>query len=119
MSNKEIEQLRAMVLSERSERKGPFSKALRERLNAFLNERYRAGESLKKVGDQLGLSKATVQYWRARWGERVEKKAKLRRVKVVTEKPATTKVVTLHGPAGTRVDGLNLDEVAAVWRKLQ
>lgn len=118
MSKKDIEQLRALVLSERRAKRGPFSTTLRERLNTFLKARAREGESLKSVGEQLGLSNATVQYWKARWSERAERAPKLRRVTVVAEKSPSEKEVTMHGPAGTRVEDLTLDEVASLWRKL-
>ena len=119
MSDQEVEELRALILSERGKKKGPFPKALRARLNGFLKGKWQQGASLKRVGEQLGLSGPTVQYWRARWGEQDKKGAKLRRVEVTSEKvPAPKKSVTVHGPAGTRVDGLSLDDVATLWSKL-
>lgn len=119
MSKKEIEELRSLVLSERSGERGPFSSGLRARLQTFLKAKLREGESLKRVGEELGLSKATVHYWRSRWSEENKDTAKLRRVKVVSEKAVSGRTVTLHGPAGTRIEGLGLDDVAALWRKLQ
>ena len=119
MSDQEIEELRALILSERGDKKGPFPKGLRERLNGFLKAKWQQGASLKRVAGQLGLSDHTVQYWRTRWGERGKADAKLRRVEVVSEKPGKlAKTVTIHGPAGTRVEGLSLDEVASLWSKL-
>jgi hypothetical protein len=118
MSKKEIEELRSLVLSERGEKKGPFSGALRDRLNTFLRAKVREGESLQKVGAALGLSSHTVQYWKSRWSERDEGPAKLRRVKVLAERPVSGRKVTMHGPAGTRIEDLDLDEAAALWRKL-
>ena len=118
MSDQEIEELKALVLSDRKERRGPFSKQVRERVQGYLKEKWRSGVSLKHVGQELGLSDHTVQYWRARWSERGEERAKLRRVEVAFEKASAERTLTVHGPAGTRVDGLSLDEVAALWRKL-
>ena len=120
MSDQETEELRALILRERGEKKGPFPKALRERFNGFLRSKWRAGVPLKRVGQELGLSSHTVDYWRARWGERDKDEAKLRRVEVVKEKPlARAKSrVTMHGPAGTRIEDLNLDDAAALWSKL-
>ena len=118
MSKKEVEELRSLVLSERRGERGPFSSGLRARLHAFLKAKLREGESLKEVGAELGLSKATVHYWRSRWSEEAQGAAKLRRVKVVSEKPVSGRRVTLHGPAGTRIEDLDLDDVAALWRKL-
>jgi len=45
MIDKAIEELRALVRSDRRARKGPFSTELRERLNAVLKRRWQAGES--------------------------------------------------------------------------
>ena len=119
MSDQEIEELKALVLTDRKERRGPFSKQVRERVQGYLKKKWRSGVSLKRVGQELGLSDHTVQYWRARWSERGEEGAKLRRVEVVAESAPSARVVTVHGPAGTRVDGLSLDEVTTLWRKLQ
>ena len=118
MSKKEIEELRSLVLSERRGERGPFSIALRARLHAFLKAKLREGESLKEVGAELGLSKATVHYWKSRWSEENKDTAKLRRVKVVSERTSPGMKVTMHGPAGTRIEDLGLDDVAALWRKL-
>lgn len=63
MSKDEIEELRALVLSERLGKRGPFSGALRERLHEFLKAQSRAGASLNKLGAELGLSHATVHYY--------------------------------------------------------
>ena len=118
MSKKEIEELRSLVLGERRGERGPFSSGLRARLQTFLKAKLREGESLKRVGEELGLSKATVHYWKSRWSEPSESPAKLRCVKVVSEKPVHGRKVTILGPAGTRVEDLSLDDVAALWRKL-
>lgn len=118
MSDQEIEELKALVLSDRKARRGPFSREVRERVQGFLKSKWRSGAQLKQLGQELGLSAHTVQYWRSRWGEGVENKAKLRRVKVASEKPVVSEAVTMHGPAGTRIDGLSLDDAAALWRKL-
>lgn len=117
MSDKEIEELRALVRSDRRTRKGPFSIETRQRLQAFLKRRWQAGESLASLGQQLGLSDHTLQYWRSHWGERPKRGMQLRRVEVIAERPLTGKV-TLHGPAGTRIENISLDEVTELWRKL-
>jgi len=120
VSDQEIEELKALVVSDRRRRRGPFSKEVRQRVEAYLKEKWRSGMSLKRLGEEIGVSGHTVTFWRARWGERDEAQPKLRRVEVVSEKPrkpAKTSV-TMHGPAGTRIEGLNLDDAAALWRKL-
>ena len=118
MSHKEIDELRALVRQDRRMRKGPFSIELRRRLQAFIKQRWQAGESLQELSRQLGVSDHTVHYWRSHWGERAERGVQLRRVEVIAERPLTTRTVTVHGPAETRIEGLELDEVVALWRKL-
>jgi len=118
MSDKEIEELRALVRADRRTRRGPFSSELRETLSAFLRSRWQRGESLRELAKQLGLSDHTVHFWRSRWGERKEDRTQLRRVEVVAERPLSQGDIMMHGPSGTRVEGLSLDEVATLWRKL-
>lgn len=118
MSDKEIEELRALVRRDRRTRQGPFHPELRQRLNAFLQERWRAGASLKVLAAELGINEYTVQYWRTHWGERHERGVQLRRVEVIAERPLPSRAVTVHGPARTRVEGLQLDELAELWSKL-
>ena len=118
MIDKEIEELRALVRSDRRARKGPFSPGLRQRLNVFLKRRWQAGESLKVLAAQLGLSDHTVQFWRSHWGERSERGVQLRRVEVIAARPIAEGRFTMHGPAGTRMDELTLDDAAELWRKL-
>lgn len=118
MSDREIEALRVLVASDRRGKRGRYSPEVRKRLEAYLKKAWRSGTSLKRAGESLGLSGATVAFWKARWSERAERAPKLRRVTVVAEKASSEKTVTMHGPAGTRIEGLTLDEVAALWRKL-
>ena len=73
---------------------------------------------MKALATELGISEYTVQYWRSHWGERHQRGVQLRRVEVIAERPLSSRAVTVHGPAGTRIEGLQLDEVAELWRKL-
>jgi hypothetical protein len=118
MSDQEIEELKALVISDRKSKSGPFSHEVRERVQGFLKEKRQSGERLKHIGQQLGLRHHTVQYGRSRWIERDEKTPNLRRVAVASEKATESKTLTMYGPAGARIDGLNLEEAAAHWRKL-
>jgi hypothetical protein len=118
MRDTEIEELRALVRQDRRASKGPFSPELRERLKDFLRRRWQAGESLRELGRQLGLSHHTVQFWRSHWGECKQRGAQLRRVEVISETPLVSNTLTVHGPAGIRIEGLTADDVAELWRKL-
>jgi hypothetical protein len=118
MSDKEIEELRALIRSDRRARRGPFSSELRERLSVFLRSRWQRGESLQKLAKELGLSDHTVQYWRSRWGERGEPRARLRRIEIVAERPIFEARLTMHGPKGTRIEDLSFDDALELWRRL-
>lgn len=115
MSNQEVHELRKIIRAKQGA--GPFTPEARRRLQAFLRTRWEAGESLQGWADKLGLSRATASYWRSQWGARPSRETALRVVEVIDERPIET--VTVHGPSGTRVEGLTLDEVAELWRRMQ
>jgi hypothetical protein len=117
MSDKEIDKWRRLIASDRQERKGPFDPELRVPLEAYLRRRWQAGASTQQLSEELGINHHTVLFWRSRWGARNGAKLQLRRVEVIAERPLADKV-TLHGPAGTRIENLSLDEVTELWRKL-
>lgn len=115
MANDTSKELRALVRRDRDERVGPFDPDLRERLIAYAKRRWSEGATMQDVADELGVSGHTVSYWRA---QRREVPA-LRRVQVISERPVDgERRVTVRGPAGTSIDDLSLDEVAALWRRL-
>lgn len=118
MSDRELRSLRAAIEEkQRNKKRGRFSQDVKRRLVAFVAGRRRAGESVGSIARRLGLSEQTVWSWRDAW----EKKdaVVLRQVEVVSETPLPARrMVTLHGPAGTRIEGVSLDEVAELWRKL-
>lgn len=118
MSDKEIEELRALIRSDRRARRGPFSGELREKLSEFLRSRWQRGESLRGLAKDLGLSDHTVQFWRSRWGERGGSRARLRRVELVAERPVLEARLTMHGPNGTRIEDLSFDDALELWRRL-
>ncbi len=113
MADDAKDELKALVVRARQEKQGPFPETLRQRLMRYATERWRSGVSVKAVANELGISGATLSYWRARTtGAGAEK---LRRVKVVEQHERRH---TLFGPAGTQIGGLSLDEVAELFRKL-
>jgi hypothetical protein len=91
MSDQEVEELKALVLSDRRKRRGPFSREVRERLAGYLRGKWQAGASLKRLGEELRLSGHTVQFWTARGDERVRALPKPRRVEVDRENTAKSK----------------------------
>ena len=117
MSDKEIDKWRRLISDDRQTRKGPFDPELRVPLEAYLRRRWLAGTSTQQLSEELGINHHTVLFWRSRWGARSGSKTQLRRIEVVAERPLAAKV-TVHGPAGTRIENISLDEAAELWRKL-
>jgi len=65
------------------------------------------------VAEELGVTAVTLSTWRKSGG------TKLARVDVVVaelEQPRRGAVV--FGPRGMRVEGLGVDDIAALWRRL-
>lgn len=105
--------LKALVVANRRDRKGPFDEALREKLMAYAEQRWREGATTREVADELGMSQATVAYWRAR------RDPELRPVQVAAEAELNVeRRFRLSGPCGTTLEGLTLSDVAELWRKL-
>ena len=83
---------------------------LREKIIAYVRERRADGGGLKAIGDELGVAWRTL----AHWGSSTN--GAFRRVEVAT--PPLPATFTVHGPRGVRVDGLDLDELAELLRRL-
>jgi hypothetical protein len=113
MADDAKDELKALVVRARQEKLGKFPETLRQRLFRYAVERWRAGVSVKAVADELGMSGATLAYWRAQ--STAGRTQKIRPVKVVER---FERRHTVAGPSGTQVGGLSLDEVAELFRKL-
>lgn len=113
MADNAKDELKALVVRARQEKLGKFPETLRARLFRYAVERWRAGVSVKAVADELGMSGATLSYWRAQ--AVAGNTQKMRPVKIVER---LERRHTVAGPSGTQVGGLSLDEVAELFRKL-
>jgi len=106
------EELRKMLLELGPRGRGrPYPKGLLEKVLSYTVARRRQGAELLAVSGELGISGKTLERWlgskrRARQFERVE---------VVTP---STHVLTVHGPRGLRIEGLDVDGVAELVRRL-
>jgi hypothetical protein len=114
MSDSGKDELKALVVRARQEKQGPFPETLRQRVLRYALERWRAGVPVKTVAEEIGVSGATLSYWRSQ--VTAGRHEKLRPVKVVERAPH--RAYTVRGPCGTHVDGLSLDEIAELFRKL-
>jgi hypothetical protein len=88
-----------------------YPKGLLEKLLSYTVARRRQGAELLAVGAELGISWKTL----ARWLGGKRKARRFERVEVVTP-PA--RALTVHGPRGPRIEGLDIDGVAELMQRL-
>jgi len=89
----------------------PYPKGLLEKILSYTVARRRQGAQLLEVGEELGLSDKMLTRWLS--GRR--KTREFGRVEVVA--PAA-RSLTVHGPRGLRVEGLDIDGVAELVKRL-
>ena len=73
--------------------------------------------SVAAAARRLRLPAHTLYRWRASAGARPAT-VTLERVRVLPAPSDGNDAVTVHGPAGLRVEGLALEQVAGLWRLL-
>ncbi len=97
----------------------PYPPELRALALTHLKERRAAGTSLRVVATELEVGANTLRKWSGQ-GERP--RAAVRRVLLTSptrsKVPASPRTVLVHGPAGLRIEGLDVAMVAALWREL-
>ena|SRR6478609_516331 len=114
MRDQEREALRTAIVVSRRTRRGPFSRELRERLIAHIDQARARGDSVETISHALGLCSKTVYGWLSK-----AKPSRLRQIQVVSERPAQAHgTLSMRGPAGTSVEGLSVDDVVVIWRRL-
>ena len=106
----QAESLRLKLQRSRDSRRR-VSEELRAEAVAFARAAHASGERYKAIASTLGLKPDTLMRWCRRGGE----PKKFARVAV---KRALPPRLTVHGPAGTRIEGLSLDQVAELVRAL-
>lgn len=75
-----------------------------------LIERTRSeGSSYREIADAVGVKFQTLMSWRAQQQSTVL---------VAVRVSMPSRGMTVHGPRGLRVEGLSLDDVAALWTRL-
>jgi hypothetical protein len=84
---------------------------IRERAVAFIERRRREGASEGTIGRELGISPMTFRRWAGRRCSGF--------VLATVDAPFAAPVgVVVHGPRGLRIEGLDLEGVAALWERL-
>lgn len=114
MRDQKLEALKAAIVAERSSKRGPFSPDLRQQLIAHVAKGRVEGQSVETISRELGLCSKTMYGWLSR-----AKPSQLRQVQVVSEKPTQVDdTLSMRGPAGTCIEGLSVEDVVAIWRRL-
>ena len=91
-----------------------YPRALLEKMLSYTVARRRQGATLLAVGGELGMNWKTL----ARWvGER-KAGPRFERVRVAAPLAAAPCAVIVHGPRGLRIEGLDVDGVAELVRRL-
>ena len=115
------EGLKALLSNSRSAGQTFFPKALRDRVARHAERQRHQGVPIKATARELGLSHHTLQYWRSEKAKAKPKpEGKVKRVRVVRDQKPTTERsrLTIHGPAGTTVEGLSVEDVVEILRRL-
>ena len=118
--DRELRRLRDAVSRnrERGEQRPRFPEELREEIAAFADVRSRAGVSLLRTADDLGLAHSTLLLWVKTY--RANGRPRLRSVEI-TESVAPDEHArpALVLPDGTRVENLELNDLLTLLRGLR
>jgi hypothetical protein len=96
----------------RSGRGARYPAGLRERVVEYCHECSDRGVGVQRVAAELGLSWKTL----TRWNQ--ASRSRFQRVEVVGAEVIPRQRHTLHGPRGTRIEHLGLEEIAELLRRL-
>jgi DNA invertase Pin-like site-specific DNA recombinase len=108
MASTDLKRLRKMIDSRRSAG-GRVAASARADIVAGIERAHAGGASYTALASALGLKLQTLSRW-------LEKRpsAKLVAVRV----PLSAAGLTLHAPHGVRIDGLSLDDIAELLKRL-
>jgi len=113
-----VEQIRAAVRG--LGKRGPgrrYPEAVKREVLAYLAERRKAGRGPATVAVELGIPKRSIKLWsEAPRPTGTASFVAMTMAPVVSEAPAPRIVV--HGPAGVRVEGLDVETLADLLRRL-
>jgi transposase-like protein len=84
---------------------------LRQKIIDYVREQRASGAQLKSIGERIGVSPTLLHRWELR------RVGKFRRVEV-SAPPASSSRHVLHAPHGVRVEGLEVQELVDILRRL-
>lgn len=85
---------------------------------AYISQRRKAGDRLQRIARQLGVAQSTVLRWEGRDPNARRPKPRLRRVAIAPQESVGRGTATVIGPGGLRVEGLDVGQVAALFREM-
>jgi transposase len=118
---KTAEKLRLSIANaDRSGAGRPYPVALRREIVAYVEEQRRQGVGGVTASREIGVSAFSVARWKADKGSDSETGFR----PVVLAEPIEVPIsversrLVVHGPAGLRIEGLDLAALAELWRRL-
>jgi transposase-like protein len=109
---------RRIAAAQQRRRRGKvYPPELRRDIDAFVRDAASAGRSLYAMAQDLGVSQTTLVRWKCQ-ARRDPGLPHLRPVSVLPMPPTFTGAVSVLGPRGLRIEGLDLDGVAELIRRL-
>ena len=122
MEKTEIDRLKQAVARDRKGstcRGKAFNPKLRAQVVAHTQQRVQSGERLPAIAASMGIKYDTLRYWiEGPSPKRADKSSAFRPVRVTEGQPSAAAGVTLFGPGGTRIEGLSLEQAAALLRRM-
>lgn len=112
--------LKLRMLLSTTRREGPgrgYPRHLREKAVRYVLSRREQGATYGELADTLGVPTHTLQRWSRALGRDSSDATDgpFRRVQIAAE---TARGPTLYGPCGLRIEGLDLETLAALLRRL-
>jgi hypothetical protein len=89
-----------------------YPPALRLRAATYIAQRRSEGVTDEQIAREIGVSAMTFRRWVG------ARRGSFAVATVVDATPAPVAAIVVHGPCGLRVEGLSVDEVAALWSRL-
>ena len=111
MRNRRESALRRALETHEPARGKRYDSELKKRVIAFAEAERKDGRSWAEIAKELGVAFETVRRWCIATGA----VGRMRVVHVVAE-PSAKRVVTVIAPSGYRIEGLSIDEAAALLR---
>jgi transposase-like protein len=96
----------------------PYPPEVRALALTHSKEREAEGASLREVASELGVGTDSLRRWQS--GRRRRRAAVVRRVAMASRstKPTPSESIVVHGPAGVRVEGMDVNAIASLFKEL-